>query len=102
MPITTVQGQMLTAPLTLTGNLTFSDGSVQTAAASPYVLKNRIINGAMVISQRNGTSSVNVSGTSYNYQTVDRFYMGGLNGVTTPFTIQQVSDAPTGLSLIHI
>jgi hypothetical protein len=74
----------------------FNDSSLQGAAASPYVLKNRIINGAMVISQRNGTSSVNVSGTSYNYQTVDRFYTGGLNGVTTPFTIQQVSDAPTG------
>jgi hypothetical protein len=38
MSLTTVQGQMLTAPLTLTGNLTFSDGSVQSAAASPYVL----------------------------------------------------------------
>jgi hypothetical protein len=84
--------------MTLDGSngVTFNDASLQGAAASPYVLKNRIINGDMVISQRNGTSSVNVSGTSYNYQTVDRFYMGGLSGVAVPFTIQQVSDAPTG------
>jgi len=93
-------------PLILTGTsgsttldssagLTFSDSSNQAAAASPYGLKNRIINGDMVISQRNGTTSVNVSGTSYAYQ-MDRFYMGGLSGVAVPFTIQQVSDAPTG------
>ena len=59
--------------------------------------RNRIINGGMVISQRNGTSSVNVPGTSYPYQ-MDRFYCGGLSGVATPFTLQQVTDAPTGFS----
>jgi hypothetical protein len=79
--------------LSLATGKTLSVGGV---TGSPFSLKNRIINGDMVISQRNGTSSVNVSGTTYVYQTADRFYMGGLNGVTTPFTIQQVSDAPTG------
>ena len=76
---------------------TFGDGSTQTAASDPadFAFKNRIINGAMVISQRNGTTSVNVSGVAYAYQ-MDRFYCGGLNGVATPFTLQQVSDAPTG------
>lgn len=59
--------------------------------------RNRVINGGMVISQRNGTSSVNVPGTSYPYQ-MDRFYCGGLSGVATPFTLQQVTDAPTGFS----
>ena len=38
---------------------TFPDGSLQPAAASPYVLRNRIINGAMVIDQRNAGASVN-------------------------------------------
>jgi len=54
---------------TATTGLTFSDASIQTAAASPYVLKNRIINGAMVIDQRNAGAS----GTSGGY-TVDRWY----------------------------
>ena len=85
--------------LILDGTLgaTFNDGSNQPAAASPYSLKNRIINGDMVISQRNGTTSVNVSGTSYAYQ-MDRFYCGGLSGITTPFTLQQITDAPTGFT----
>jgi hypothetical protein len=77
--------------------VTFNDASLQGAAASPYVLKNRIINGDMAISQRNGTSSVNVSGTTYAYQ-MDRFYCGGLSGIATPFTLQQVTDAPTGFT----
>jgi hypothetical protein len=38
--------------------VTFNDASLQGAAASPYVLKNRIINGAMVIDQRNAGASV--------------------------------------------
>jgi len=74
----------------VTGNITAS----LFTSLSTFGFKNRIINGAMVISQRNGTSSVNVPGTSYPYQ-MDRFYCGGLNGVATPFTLQQVSDAPT-------
>jgi hypothetical protein len=59
--------------LSVTGNLTFSDGSVQTAAASPYVLKNRIINGAMTIDQRNAGASVTAVDGQY---TVDRFAAG--------------------------
>jgi hypothetical protein len=38
-----------------TNGVTFPDSSLQAAAASPYVLKNRIINGAMQVWQR-GTS----------------------------------------------
>jgi hypothetical protein len=71
-------------PLILTGTsssttldssagLTFSDSSNQSAAASPFGLKNRIINGDMVISQRNGTSSVTAVDGQY---TVDRFAAG--------------------------
>lgn len=69
--------------------------NIAQSGGNNVTMRNRIINGRMEISQRNGTTSVNVTGTSYPYQ-MDRFYCGGLNGVTTPFTLQQVSDAPTG------
>ena len=50
----------------------FSDASTQTAAASPYVLKNRIINGNMVIDQRNAGASVTPA-TIYSQYTLDRW-----------------------------
>jgi len=92
MAITTVQGQMLTAPLTLTGNLTFSDSSIQTAAASPYVLKNRIINGAMVIDQRNAGASV--TPTADNTYTLDRW--AARLSASSKFSVQQSTTAPAG------
>ena len=53
--------------------------------------KNRIINGAMVIDQRNAGASVNPSTGAY---TLDRWDGGGVHdGV---FGFQQVSDAPAG------
>jgi hypothetical protein len=51
--------------------VTFNDASLQGAAASPYVLKNRIINGAMVIDQRNAGAS----GTAIAF-TIDRWGYG--------------------------
>jgi len=56
--------------MTLDGSngVTFNDASLQGAAASPYVLKNRIINGAMVIDQRNAGAS----GTASAF-TIDRW-----------------------------
>jgi hypothetical protein len=75
--------------------LTFSDASVQTAAASPYVLKNRIINGAMVIDQRNAGASVTLpAGGKY---AVDRF-LGYNSSASAVMTGQQSSTAPTGFS----
>ena len=54
--------------------------------------KNRIINGAMVIDQRNAGASITVSsGTNFN---VDRFKSS--NQTTAVVTLQQVSDAPIG------
>jgi hypothetical protein len=50
--------------------VTFNDASLQGAAASPFVLKNRIINGDMVIDQRNaGAATAN----TINGYTVDRW-----------------------------
>jgi hypothetical protein len=51
--------------------VTFNDASLQGAAASPYVLKNRIINGAMEIDQRNNGASVNL--TTSTVFSVDRW-----------------------------
>ena len=41
-----------------TNGVVFPDNSLQTAAASPFGLKNRIINGDMVIDQRNNGASI--------------------------------------------
>ena len=92
-------------PLILTGTsssttldssagLTFSDSSNQSAAASPFGLKNRVINGDMVISQR-GTSAVTIDQTGGTY-TLDRWY--GRDDSDGAYSIQQVSDAPTGFT----
>jgi hypothetical protein len=67
---TTLAGKLITA----SSGIQFSDSSIQTAAASPFVLKNRIINGDMRIDQRNAGASVAIT-TSDNYIT-DRFYSG--------------------------
>jgi len=70
--------------------VTFNDASLQGAAASPYVLKNRIINGDMQISQR-GTSFT-VDGV--NTYSLDRWQVeDATDGV---FTVDQSSDAPSG------
>jgi hypothetical protein len=74
--------------------VTFNDASLQGAAASPYVLKNRIINGDMVIDQRNAGASLTQS-TSHQFA-VDRTF--GIGGVAGKFTMQQSSTAPTGFT----
>ena len=48
-----------------TDGVTFNDSSLQGAAASPFGLKNRIINGDMVIDQRNAGASVTPSNNQY-------------------------------------
>ena len=71
--------------------VTFNDLSLQGAAASPYVLKNRIINGAMVIDQRNAGASVTPTNGTY---LLDR-YKAGLTQASK-FSVQQSSSAPAG------
>ena len=64
-------------------------------AGDASIMKNRIINGAMVISQRNGTSSVSQTNGSYSldrWQSVS--YTGG--ATTGKFTVAQSSTAPAG------
>ena len=80
-------------PVSINGNLgiTFPDGSLQTAAASPFGLKNRIINGDMVIDQRNNGASVTAT-TSAPY-TLDRWT--AYSSTTGKFTVQQNAGSVT-------
>jgi hypothetical protein len=80
--------------MTLDGSLgvTFNDASLQGAAASPYVLKNRIINGDMRIDQRNAGASVSNVATTEQY-TLDRWSIYGASA--SKFTAQQSSTAPS-------
>jgi hypothetical protein len=73
-----------------TNGVTFNDASLQGAAASPFGLKNRIINGDMRIDQRNAGASIS-SGFA-----VDRFIAD--NGTDAAYTAQQVTDAPAGFN----
>ena len=60
-----------------TSGVTFNDSSLQGAAASPYVLKNRIINGGFQVWQRSTSSS-----STGGYYTADRWYVTGTANVT--------------------
>lgn len=64
--------------------------------ASGYTMKNRIINGDMVISQRNGTSSVTPGSDEY---TLDRWFSS--RSQSSKFTVQQNAGSvtpPTGFT----
>jgi hypothetical protein len=73
-----------------TNGVTFPDSSLQTAAASPYVLKNRIINGDMRIDQRNAGASITPTDAQYS---VDRWacYLSQ----TSKYTVQQNAGSVT-------
>ena len=73
--------------------VTFNDSSLQGAAASPYGLKNRIINGDMRIDQRNAGASVTPTSSTY---TVDRWQAA--ISASSKFSVQQSTTAPTGFS----
>jgi hypothetical protein len=80
----------MTTSISGTGGITFPDGSVQPAAASPYVNKNRIINGDFRIDQRNAGASVTPSADSF---VIDRFKYEASQ--TSKFTIQQNAGSVT-------
>ena len=75
-----------------TNGVTFPDSSLQGAAASPYVLKNRIINGDMRIDQRNAGASISTTGGFFVDRWVEYFSGGGV------YSAQQSSTVPTGFS----
>ena len=73
-----------------TDGVTFNDTSLQGAAASPYVLKNRIINGDMRIDQRNAGAATTPSATGAVYN-LDRWVYA--NTQASKLTIQQTPSA---------
>ena len=71
-------------------------GTVATSNSPYLAFRNRIINGAMVIDQRNnGAAFTATSGGGYFYAT-DRFITYNLSGVS--FTTQRVAEAPAGFT----
>ena len=68
--------------------------NIAQGASNNVTFRNRIINGAMVVSQRNGTSSVTINSAAWTY-TVDRFCCLG-QGSDGVYTVQQSSTAPAG------
>ena len=72
-------------------SITFADGSVQSGGWTG--MKNRIINGAMVIDQRNAGASVSITDSTVVFLT-DRFRFD--ENTDGSFSAQQVSTAPSG------
>ena len=77
-----------------TNGLTFNDASTQNTAATGFGFKNRIINGAMMIDQRNAGASVTAL-TAAGY-TLDRWQQRFQTPVAA--TTGQSSTAPSGFS----
>ncbi len=93
----TTVSSLTTSGAVSAGSLTVNSNNI--SAVNSLGFRNRIINGAMMIDQRNNGASVtmnpNVNGNMF---TVDRFRTGffGTTYSSTAATLQQVTDAPTG------
>jgi len=73
------------------------NGSDVFNASSNFGFKNRIINGAMVIDQRNAGASVSITSSNNSPYTLDRWQANGRETLGV-FSVQQVTDAPTGFA----
>jgi hypothetical protein len=73
--------------------LIFNDASTQTTAATGFGFKNRIINGAMVIDQRNAGASVTATAVGGVNYVLDRF--GYSASQASKFTVQQNAGSVT-------
>ena len=74
-----------------TTGLVFPDSSTQNTAATGFGFKNRIINGAMMIDQRNAGTSVTPTGGGY---TLDRWTFQPTQA--SKMSVQQSTTAPAG------
>lgn len=87
----------MTVSISGTNGVTFPDSSLQAAAASPYVLKNRIINGDMRIDQRNAGASTSISTGDRTSYGVDRFSYQK-SSASYGVTSQRSTTAPTNFT----
>ncbi len=105
--VTLSGNQTVTGNLTVNGNTTIGDASTDTATVNAtttfaqaanlpntFGFKNRIINGAMMIDQRNAGASVTTSVLQSNTYFLDRWAY--YNDVVSKRTLQQSSTAPAG------
>lgn len=81
----------MTVSINGTSGVTFSDASVQNTAATGFGFKNRIINGAMMIDQRNAGASVTPTGGTY---TLDRWALAITQA--SKLSVQQTTTVPAG------
>ena len=84
----------MTMTLDGTNGVTFNDASLQGAAASPFGLKNKIINGGMDISQRNTSYTSANSENNDDTYVLDRFYI--LSDGNDAIDVTQTTTVPTG------
>jgi hypothetical protein len=80
----------MTVSVNGTTGITFNDASTQNTAATGFGFKNRIINGAMMIDQRNASASVTPASGDY---TLDRWR--AYQSVASKFSVQQNAGAVT-------
>jgi hypothetical protein len=80
----------MTVSINGTTGIVFNDASIQNTAATGFGFKNRIINGAMMIDQRNAGASVTPTSTSYN---LDRW--AAYISQASKFSVQQNAGAVT-------
>jgi hypothetical protein len=90
----------MTVSINGTSGLIFNDASVQNTSAitGGFAFRNRIINGAMVIDQRNAGASVTTASGSFAY-TLDRYRIDYTQ--TSKYTVQQNAGSvtpPTGFA----
>jgi hypothetical protein len=89
----------MTVSVNGTTGITFNDASTQNTAATGFGFKNRIINGAMMIDQRNAGASVTPSATASNVYTLDRWAY--FQSQASKFAVQQNAGSvtpPTGFT----
>jgi hypothetical protein len=81
----------MTVSINGTTGLTFNDASTQATAATGFGFKNRLINGAMMIDQRNAGAEITPTNTQFS---LDRWQ--AIMAQSSKFTLLQSSLAPTG------
>jgi hypothetical protein len=87
----------MTVSVNGTTGITFNDASIQNTAATGFGFKNRIINGAMMIDQRNAGASV----TGTTAFPVDRFAIRISGGGSGVITAQQSAIVPSGQGFVN-